>query len=318
MLVACSELQPSVTPLRGTLSDTRRALDVARGSWVSPEAKREDLLYVSDQLFSEVYVFSYPGLDPVGTLTGFNLPEGICTDKRGDVFVTDLLARRVVEYEHGGSEPIRTLDDGGYPQGCSVDPSTGDLAVADYGSSGSPGEIAVFHKARGAPALYRDATMISFANCGYDGSGNLFADGQKYGNDPGLAELPLHAGKLRDLDLGRDFDGEGSVQWDGRHVAIMGNSPKRIYRLAIVGSKAKIVGHTTITPPKYSLSFWIRGNRLILTYIPPHSRDTALAIWSYPDGGAPRKGIRPLVGVYGLAISVARQHRRGGNRRRSI
>jgi hypothetical protein len=300
-LLACSGLQSPTPPssVRATLVD--------RGSWVPPRAKSEDLLYVSDQLFSDVYVFSYPALEPAGTLTGFNLPEGLCSDKRGDVFVTDLLDREIFEYAHGGSKRIWTLRDSGYPQDCSVDPSTGNLAVADYGSSGTPGDIAVYQNGRGAPVIYRDPTMISFDNCGYDGSGNLFADGQKYGNAPGLVELPMHADTLKDIEFKRSFDASGSVQWDGQHVAVMGNSPRSILRLAISGSKAEVVGRTILNSPKYPLSFWIESNRLILTYFPLHSKYAALGVWAYPGGGTAKKTIHGLAGVYGLTVSPAQR-----------
>lgn len=309
-LSACSGLQPPIGVRRPLPPSAARAVLVDRGSsWVTPEAKSADLLYVSDQRFSDVYIFSYPAAQLVGTITGFNLPEGLCSDKRGDVFVTDLLDRAIFEYRHGASKPIRTLNDGGYPEACSVDPSTGNLAVADYGSSASPGDIAVFHNARGAPVIYRDPTMISFRNCGYDDLGNLFADGQKYGNAPGLVELSIHAGELKDIEFRRGFDADGSVQWDGQYVVIMGNSPKSIYRLAISGSKAKVIGRTTLTSTKYSLSFWIQGEKLILTYFPRHSKYAALGFWAYPEGHAPMKTIRQLVGGYGLTVSLARRNK---------
>ncbi|MBV8531031.1 MAG: hypothetical protein JO104_06910, partial [Candidatus Eremiobacteraeota bacterium] len=296
--LACSGLQPPIAVQRGA----------GFGSWFSPAAKSDDLLYVSDQLFNNVYVFSYPALEPLETLTGFNFPEGLCSDTRGNVFITDLLAQRIIEYAHGGSKPIATLSGSGYPQGCSVDPVTGNLAVADYGSSGSPGNVAVFHRARGRPVLHIDPNMISFGNCGYDDSGNLFADGQKYGNAPGLVELALHGSKLKDVELRKSFDGEGSVQWDGRHLAIMGNSARSILRLSIVRYKGTIVGRTIIRSPKFSFSFSIQSGSLVLTYIPHHSKDTALGLWAYPRGGAPAKTLRQLVGIYGLTVSLARRH----------
>ncbi len=119
-LSACGGLWPSISA-RPEPQNAVRANNANReSSRVLPQAKSRDLLYVSDQLFTDVYVFSYPALGFVGTLTGFSLPEGLCSDERGNVFVTDLLARKIVEYAHGGSEPIETLNDGGYPEGCSV------------------------------------------------------------------------------------------------------------------------------------------------------------------------------------------------------
>ena len=290
ILAGCGQFQPQPETYDRT------------SSWVSPQAQSEDLLYVSDQLFSEVYVLSYPAGKPAGMLTGFNYPEGLCTDSRGDVFVTDLLARKIVEYAHAGSKPKRVLNDSKNPQGCSVNPLTGDLAVVDYGSSGTPGDVAVYPKARGSPTDYDDPTMISFQSCAYDGSGNLFADGQKYANEPGLVELPAGARKLKDIRLNHGFNASGSVQWDGQHLAVMGNAAQSIYRLTISGLSAKIVGRTKLISPKYPLAFWIEKNSLLLTYLPPHSKQTALGVWAYPSGGRPVR-VRHLVGIYGVTVS---------------
>jgi len=270
------------------------------------EAMNGDLLYISDPTFNDVYIYSYPALKPVGTLTGFNLPGGLCSDRLGNVFVADLLDRQIFEYGHGNSKRIETLNVNGYPEGCSVDPSTGNLAVANYGSSGSPGDIAIFPHARGTPAIYSDPTMISFTNCAYDESGNLFADGQKYGNAPGLVELPNGGGALKDLAFTRSFDAIGSVQWDGHYIVVGGNSRKSLYRLAISGSKVKVVGRTILESLGLPVSFWIEGKRILFTSYPPHSKYTAIGVWAYPNGDAPKKTIRQLPYVSGLTISLGR------------
>jgi hypothetical protein len=272
---------------------------------IAPGVKGQDLVYVGDQLFDEVYVFSYPALEWVGTLTGFSLPAGLCSDKDGNVFVTDLLAQRIVEYAHGGSDPIETLQEKGYPQGCSVDPVTGDLAVTDYSSSAEPGRITIFRGTRRIPHIYRDPT-ISFSNCGFDDRGNLFADGLKYSNEAGLAELAAGADKLADLRFKEGFDAVGSIQWDGRHVVVMGNSPRVILQLAVSESKVSVVARTKLLSPRYSFSFWIVGKTILLTYVPPHTRVkyTALGVWAYPGGGKPKKSIHNLLDTDGVTLSI--------------
>ncbi|MGB8907824.1 MAG: hypothetical protein WCC84_03655 [Candidatus Cybelea sp.] len=52
-----------------------------RTSWMAPDARRKDLLYISDET-GDVYVFSYPRGELKGTLTGFADPQGECVDKR--------------------------------------------------------------------------------------------------------------------------------------------------------------------------------------------------------------------------------------------
>ena len=100
-------------------------------SWMLSEARHRDLLYAAANN-STVYVFSYPKGTLVGTLSGFDFPEGLCVDRSGDVWITNSAGTgNIVEHAHGGTSPIATLNSGyGDPIGCSVDPKTGDLAVA--------------------------------------------------------------------------------------------------------------------------------------------------------------------------------------------
>ena len=136
-------------------------------SWMAADARKNDLLYVSNSTTNHVYVYTYPQGKPVGTLTGFDQPAGLCVDNAGDVFVTNLFASTVVEYAHGGATPIATLQDPGYaPHGCSIDPITGNLAVTNYCSlQGSrysgEGGIAIYQDARGTPKIYRNLRLHS-------------------------------------------------------------------------------------------------------------------------------------------------------------
>ena len=55
------------------------------GSWMKSEAKRGDLLYISDQGTRHIDVFSYPRGKLVGKLYGFVAPAGECVDGAGYV-----------------------------------------------------------------------------------------------------------------------------------------------------------------------------------------------------------------------------------------
>jgi len=59
---------------------SQSALRDRSGSWMLPEAKSEDLLYISD--VTGVHVFSYPKGTLVGDLTGFASPQGLWTADR--------------------------------------------------------------------------------------------------------------------------------------------------------------------------------------------------------------------------------------------
>lgn len=133
-------------------------------SWMAPEAAKQQLLYVSTP-DGEVSVWSYPYYKELGTVTGFQAPEGLCVDAAGDVFVTETEGQDVREYAHGSLTPKATLKDPGYtPVSCAVDPTTGNLAVANSGpfTGSGPGNVAFYEGAAGNPsAYYSDRTYIT-------------------------------------------------------------------------------------------------------------------------------------------------------------
>ena len=128
-------------------------------SWMSPDAKDTDLIYISDSATYDVYVYAYSqgrhDLRLVGTLTDQNNPAGLCVDRKGDVFVTQLYGHQIVEYKHGGTTPINTLSDPGYePGACSIN-GRQSLAVANIVSDTfTQGNLVVYPEAKGTPIPY--------------------------------------------------------------------------------------------------------------------------------------------------------------------
>jgi hypothetical protein len=95
------------------------------------------LVYVSAT--SAVCVYDYQTGALTGMLTGFTSATGQCVDKRGNVWVTDLdrsphWKGSVSEYAHGKGKRLETLSTNGPSAGCSVDPTSGNLAVANQGN----------------------------------------------------------------------------------------------------------------------------------------------------------------------------------------
>ena len=104
-------------------------------SWMLPEVKNEDLLYISDGYHNQVYLYSFPKAKPVGTLVGVS--GVMCPDKDGNVWFANPRADTIVKYAHGGTTPIATLK---VPRGpklsvfsCVVDPGSGNLAAGGSG-----------------------------------------------------------------------------------------------------------------------------------------------------------------------------------------
>ncbi len=259
-----------------------------------PRDASSALLYVSDTVSGDVYVFSYPNGKLQQTLTGFTDPAGECVDANGNVFVANTGGNNIVEYAHGGSSPVATLEDTGYfPVGCSIDPTTGDLAVTNFSTTGSaPGDVVIYKKARGRPKRhYVDPSIFQMLLCGYDASGNLFVDGLTQSNGAVVAELAHGGAKLSDITLDRTIYNPGAVQWDGKHVAVGDQSSNTIYRFSVKNGKAKTVGSTQLGGASMVFQFWIDGTKVI----GPDSGAADVDIWHYPQGGS---AIKSIVGVY--------------------
>jgi hypothetical protein len=254
------------------------------GSWMLPEATSESLLYVPDHFKNQVDVYTYPSGRLVGRLTGFKGPQGACVDRTGDIWITDQGSGRVVEYAHGGTKPISTLDLSPFPVDCSVDPRTGDLAVATIVRATTGGLIAIYKRAQGTPKYYLEYPQLFWVYfCGYDDKGNLFVDGQSGPNGQfQFAELPKGGSTLTNLSLSKFIAWPGGIQWDGRHVAV-GNLLKGVvYRT----SGSTIVRTVHFQGARGAVDFFIRRGQII---IGTDSGKGVVGIWNYPTGGSPVK-----------------------------
>jgi hypothetical protein len=326
MLVGCGggpQLQLAPAPLQrsaalsrlGQLPEGLMALHPDHDpSWMAPEAATQDLLYISNYYTDAVFVYSYPEDKLVGTLTGFMEPAGICTDKKGDVFIANNDGESIVEYKHGGKSPIATLSDPGvYPSNCSVDPTTGNLAVASpLAPSSGPGNIAIFPHAKGSATLYYDPKIAYPYFAGYDDKGNLFIDGV---NEPSLAfafgELPKGKKTFSNIALkGGTIYFPGKILWDGKYVTVGDQECGAVYPhttciYQTTGAGGKIVGSTLLTGSGDIVDLWIYDN----TVIAPDFEGTAaneVLFYKYPAGGKPTKTLeKGFDEPIGAAVSVA-------------
>jgi hypothetical protein len=270
-------------------------------SWMAPEAKRDVLLYISDIDTFDVYVYAYPKGQLLGTLTGFNGPEGECVDKTGNVFVANYAASNILEFAHGGTSPIATLSDPGYfPGGCSIDPMTGNLAVINYTTTGGgQGNVAIYKHAKDGPVYDADPSISEVYFGGYDNAGNLFVDGLTPGNAFAFAELPSGGRSFKKIKLNRYIGFPGGIQWDGTHVAVGDPIRNVIHQFAISGTKGTQAGSTPLVDASEVNQFWIEGAKV--TGVDPRSANAMF--WSYPAGGSPTKTITGLTEPVGVTVS---------------
>ncbi len=281
------------------------------GSWMLPEARGENLLYVSDNWsVGLVYVFAYPGGKHVGTLTGFSFPTGECIDKRGDVWVLNVSPEEVIEFAHGGTTPIATLDNpiGGFS--CSIDPTSGDLAVSSDNS-----EVAIYKNAAGTPTIYTYSGAADLFSCAYDGRGNLFIDSPNAPHP--FAELPKGGNTFIPIKYPNDAP-LLNMQWDGRYLAVQeeingidaNRGPAKIARVQVVGSTATIVGTTLLYGNRNkqegsAVQFWIEGDRITEPTPGRGGADPVVETWKYPAGGTHVAAERARHSYFLLGVAVS-------------
>ena len=289
LLAGCGGLQPPVG----------RPVPLPQSpSWMAPEAKGGDLLYISDLGANAVDVYTYPQGKTVGKLTGFGDVATLCSNRAGDVFVVDGDGPIDV-YAHGGASRIRSLQDSGLPNGCSVDPVTGDLAVTNE-SSYLYGSIAIYKNAEGNAKKYFNPQVDATFFCGYDKNGNLFMDGWNRSGVVIFLELSKSGKTIRVMKFGRSVQTPGGVQWDGKYIALSDQGAGLIYRTNPDGTVAQTVKlHNGGDVDQ----FWIQNSVLIG---PNAASNGTVPFWHYPAGGSPIMTIKGSIYPIGATVSIAR------------
>jgi hypothetical protein len=275
-----------------------------RRSWMTPDAKKKQLLYVSDSRNWDVAVYDYNTGKQVGLLsTDLDYPQGMCVDQHGNIWIANSGAYNLLEFAHGGTTPIATLDDNSYePVSCSVNPKNGDLAVGNilYFREGLAGNVTVFEGAHGAGTLYSVDAIYAYYFVGYDNQGNLFFDGTD--SKPGTngkfkyAELPLGSSKAKPITLsGGSVSFPGNVQWDGREMTVGDQSNAVIYQT----SGGRITGSTPLTGSSDVVQFFIEGK----TVVGPDAGNASVEFFHYPAGGSAYETLTGLSEPVGAVIS---------------
>lgn len=298
IIVGCSGTQSgSVTPAAVAQA---KAHPESR-SWMAPEAKGDDLLYVSPPSDGPITVLSYPRGKVVGQLPSYLGGEAVgeCVDKAQDVWIVNQDPNAVVEYAHGGTTPLATLSDpDGYAYGCSVDPTTGDLAVTN-----SDGAVAIYPLAQGNPTIYnrRGPTLY----CAYDDGGNLFVSFGTYA----LEELLKGSSTFRNITVAGSLTGGlTSLQWVGHGLVASAEDDRKrtqqIYSMSVSGTTATIVTTTNLggLSPQQYVQFWVQNHAIIG---PADRAHNYLEFWSYPKGGKAKKVDKHLR-IWGEAVSLGK------------
>jgi hypothetical protein len=310
LLSGCAVSQTSI----GTPGAMPQTSSVTAGlarprSWMSPGTSRGDLLYAINDRGTVVYVITYPGGKPAGTLTGLDDTAGICSDANGNVWIVNTgYSGKIVEYAHGGNSPIKTLSKRNFsPQACSVDSATGNLAV--IGSDKSVAAIALFVGAKQSQLLYA-VPFASVSFCGYDNSGNLFVDGFLHSNSiyMALGELRKGAARFKEIAFPSKLVDAGEIQWDGKHIVIgsgYAESKGTLFRYDIRGDTAVKTRSVALNGLDGLQAFWIQGSRVVATDLGGQGSYPSNGFYNYPAGGNPIKTLEYFPATAALTVSRA-------------
>jgi hypothetical protein len=267
-----------------------------------PEAKSEDLLYVTD--YDYVLVFSYRIGKLVSTLKGLRSAVGECVDRIGDVFITNFHPRGVYEYAHGGTKRIAFYKTTSLAAvGCAISPTNGDLAI-----SGFANYVQIYKAAKGKPVTLHDAHMSDNQFDAYDDNGDLFVLGER--NPKGLqqlSELPSGSTHFRSIKADANIYVDGGIQWSNGYLAAVSNTRKTgMYQCQVTGTKAHEVSATTLGPPAYIvLQYFIDGSTVIVPNLEQSGKSNVL-YYNYPSGGQPTHTLTQGIGAArGVVVSHA-------------
>jgi hypothetical protein len=258
------------------------------------------LVYASEYNAGDVAVYPFKGEDRLQSLPGFQSPGDLCADSAQNVYVPGGYSFFIAEYRHGVSKPIKLLaDPNGIPSSCSVDPTTGNLAVVNGVGSAQYG-VLLYRRARGIPKLIVDPSISYYYFCGFDNAGNLYIDGQNSNlSQVEIAVLPHGKTAFVNLTANKSIGFPGDVRWDGRFIAIGNQSKNEIYRFSVTGAHAKLQGVTLLGGAADVIGFWIDGDIVVGA----DYRGNQIGYWKYPGGGAALQFVNGIQSPLGVTVS---------------
>jgi hypothetical protein len=283
-------------------------------SHVSPGAKAVPrLLFVSDDSSEDVYIFSLPAMALMGTLTGFSEPQGMCTDKAGNIWITNTGTLQIYQYSRTGTLLNTLSDPNGDPVGCAVYKANGDLAVTNIFNTSGPATVEVYANATGTPTAYNNPSQSENFFDAYDNQGNLYVDG--FGNSGfSLSVLPNGSSTMSTVTVGGGtITFPGGVNWKPATGLVVGDqecsSGSCLDAVSISGNTGTITGTTPLSNSngggcdvdQSTISPF--GKFFAGGCITTGSAPSTAARWAYPAGGIPTNFSTSVSEPIGAAIS---------------
>jgi DNA-binding beta-propeller fold protein YncE len=305
-LTACA-----IVAMPAGCSGTNQAVPLANpnspaAASVPLKARDKTVVLVTDSGTNEVYTYAYPSGTPLKTLTGFNEPQGACSDGAGHFWVANTGDSNVLEISSAG-EVLNTLSDkGNYPVGCSYDPTSGDLAVSNLITTGDgPGNVAVFRKASGMPKIVAIPALQRVYFIAYAGStSTLVVSGEDASYESTVAILSRGVSRVLILE-GTTIAFPGGLAWSTKlHLMnVVDQETGVVYRFKLTG---RIVGSTKLQGAGDIVDDFAIFGGTLLTVGAGTGANSDFEVFAYPSGTLkktiPEKGFSEPIG---LAVSSA-------------
>jgi hypothetical protein len=303
--VAPSSVAPNLRYIGRTLSVNGRLVTAARlsappryATIVPDRHAKKDFEYIFNYYGTYASIFDYPTSDQqIGTIDGDG-GQGCTNVLYGygkSIFWNVAGYNEIWEYKVR-QKLIKTLSVsyGSMPSSCAMDTS-GDLAVGILAGTDG-GDVVIFKNASGSGTVYTTPLDEEFFD-GYDGKGNLFADGFT-GDRSGFAlvELPKGGSKFETITTSNSVLFPGSVQWDGMYVTVFDQLANETYQYTVTGTKATLKGTVSLTGSTDCAQTWIVKGIV-------YCADTYYGgmVFKYPGGGS---AIALLKGNYDFPLGV--------------
>jgi hypothetical protein len=164
---------------------------IATKSFMDPRAAGKPLIFVSDAANGVVDIYPQAGKNQkmVGQITGLTQPQGITTDKAGDVYVANTNSSNVLEYAppYTGAPKMTINDPHGFPADVAVS-STGIVAVTNICNAPkcqiASGNVVIYAKGSAKSCATVSDTAFNFTRvmfAEFDSKGVLYVDGMNGG-----------------------------------------------------------------------------------------------------------------------------------------
>jgi len=275
------------------------------------------LLYVAHRLSGQsetvVSIISLSRGKELARITGYTNISGVCSDDSGNVWVPNMRGRRwyIDKFARGSTKVIDELTP--HPRlslgACTVDPSSGNLAVMGTNRYGANEALIWSGPPAGKPAMY--SVPFCTVSAGYDDADNLFITGWACGStfNAFFGELAKGSGKVAFIKIDQQTGPYGGVQWDGQYlaVALAVHEHSKIYRVQVSGTTGNVVG--VVRPQRFYVGFFGSVSGLFVLHHgtiigTAGKRGDGVWAWPYPAGGKRTQPIARYESITGIALSI--------------